>query len=132
MTALASLQLCSIWRGCCCCPCSYCRQVHFRDVAVHRQAVAQRPNPIPQVQAQLQAVIEIHCHDCRIDYKGYSPGEIKKYATGKGNASKDVMLAAARERWRDIDVIDDNHADALWLLDLAEKEFGHPTLGASE
>jgi len=49
--------------------------------------------------------------------------EIKKHATGKGNANKPMMVAAAEARWW-IDVIDDNHADALWLLDLVQTELG--------
>jgi len=48
--------------------------------------------------------------------------EIKMHATGKGNASKDMMIEAAKERgWNPED---DNEADALWLLDLMKKELG--------
>jgi len=43
--------------------------------------------------------------------------DVKIQATGKGRAEKHEMIAAANARgW---DVIDDNIADALWLLDLA-------------
>jgi Holliday junction resolvasome RuvABC endonuclease subunit len=74
------------------------------------------------VQALLQGVIVLWCEKREIDYRGFSPSEIKKHATGKGNANKDLMLAAARQRgWHPVD---DNHADALWLLDLARKEYG--------
>ena len=45
---------------------------------------------------------------------------IKKYATGKGNAKKPHMLDAAKARWTGI--VDDNHADALWLLALVTSE----------
>jgi len=48
---------------------------------------------------------------------------IKKFATGKGNSGKPVMLAAARSNWPDIAIIDDNHADALFLLALAERDY---------
>lgn len=74
------------------------------------------------VQSELQAVIKLWCQDNAVEFRGYSPSEIKKHATGKGNASKDSVVAAAKERWGNI--VDDNHADALWLLDLAEKEYG--------
>ncbi len=48
-----------------------------------------------------------------------SIADIKIHATGKGNAKKDDMMAAARERgWT---FKDDNEADALWILDLARK-----------
>ena len=71
------------------------------------------------VQAELQAIIKAVCHDNCIDYRGYSPTEIKKHATGKGNANKAAMIATAKAKWPDRGDIDDNEADALWLLDLA-------------
>lgn len=73
-------------------------------------------------QAQLQGVIVLWAIEEGLQYKGYSSTEIKKHATGKGNAKKDKMLASARERWGRVD--DDNAADALWLLDAAWKELG--------
>ncbi len=36
--------------------------------------------------------------------------------------NKETMTAAAKQRWPDVEIIDDNHADALWLLDLIQKE----------
>jgi len=44
---------------------------------------------------------------------------LKKHATGSGRASKDQMLAAAMRRCPTIRFADDNHVDAVWLLDLA-------------
>lgn len=40
---------------------------------------------------------------------------LKKAATGSGRADKPLMIQAAKARWG-IDIIDDNHADALCLL----------------
>jgi Holliday junction resolvasome RuvABC endonuclease subunit len=74
------------------------------------------------VQAELQSVIKVWCYDKSVQYRGFSPSEIKKHATGKGNSKKDLMLSTARAKWPMVNVIDDNHADALWLLDLAQKE----------
>jgi Holliday junction resolvasome RuvABC endonuclease subunit len=45
--------------------------------------------------------------------------QLKKWATGKGNASKKAVFEAARVRWPDIRIQDDNQADALWILDAA-------------
>lgn len=73
------------------------------------------------VQSTLQAVITLWCEDSSIEYRGYSPTEIKKHATGKGNANKAAIIDAAEQRWGDI--ADDNQADALWLLDLAIKDY---------
>lgn len=52
--------------------------------------------------------------------------ELKMFATGKGNASKEEMVIAARERGgpQNGPIIDDNHADALWLLWYAQEMLG--------
>lgn len=42
------------------------------------------------------------------------PSVLKKFATGKGNASKDAMILAAARRFPTF-VGDNNQADALWL-----------------
>mgnify|MGYP000013365504 CR=1 FL=1 len=54
------------------------------------------------------------CEHHQIPYEGVPVGTIKKHATGKGNASKDDMVAAARRLGHA--PADDNEADALALL----------------
>lgn len=54
------------------------------------------------------------CEHHQIPYQGVPVGTIKKHATGKGNASKDDMVAAALRRGHA--PVDDNEADALALL----------------
>ena len=54
------------------------------------------------------------CERHAIPYQGVPVGTIKKHATGKGNASKDEMVASARARGHA--PTDDNEADALALL----------------
>lgn len=76
-----------------------------------------------RVAGQIQGLVEVWCTDNGIEYRGYSASQIKKHATGKGNANKDAMIAAAALRWPEVKILDDNHADALWLLDLAQREF---------
>jgi len=73
-------------------------------------------------QAKLQGSIEIWCEQNGIQYRGYSPSEIKKHATGKGNANKEAMMKAAKTKWLAFDG-DDNEADAKWLLNLAMSEY---------
>jgi Holliday junction resolvasome RuvABC endonuclease subunit len=43
-------------------------------------------------------------------------GSLKKWATDKGNASKAEMIEKAKKLYPSIEIIDDNHADALLLL----------------
>ena len=50
-------------------------------------------------------------------YAGVPVATIKKHATGKGNAGKDLVIAAMRARG--FDPGDDNEADALAILQWA-------------
>jgi Holliday junction resolvasome RuvABC endonuclease subunit len=72
-------------------------------------------------QSKLQGVIEEYCEINKIEYKGYSSSEIKKFATGKGNANKEMMIKAAHDKLGYMGN-DDNEADALWILELAKVE----------
>ena len=54
------------------------------------------------------------CEHHKIPYQGVPVGTIKKHATGKGNASKDEMIGAMRQRG--FQPGDDNEADALAIL----------------
>ena len=51
-------------------------------------------------------------------------GALKKWATGKGNTGKPGMMKRAAELYPDIEIIDDNHADALLLLSYGLEEVG--------
>lgn len=62
------------------------------------------------------------CEHHPIPYQGVPVGTIKKFATGRGNAGKAEMIAAAQARGHD--PVDDNHADALALLDWAMTQVG--------
>ena len=70
------------------------------------------------IQAMIQGVLVAWCERNGIEYRGYSPSEIKKHATGKGNAGKGLMLEAAVQRWPH--VRDDNEADAIWIREFAK------------
>lgn len=71
--------------------------------------------------AKMVAMIETYCEENGIAYKAYSASEIKKFATGKGNANKEKMVEACIKNYG-IEPIDDNHADAihLWYLAISE------------
>ncbi len=65
------------------------------------------------------AVVTEWCELHKVPYSATPVATIKKHATGKGNAKKDAMIAAAQARgWTPGD---DNEADALWILDEAMK-----------
>jgi Holliday junction resolvasome RuvABC endonuclease subunit len=54
------------------------------------------------------------CEERAIPYEGVPVGTIKRFATGKGNAGKEAVIAAMRARG--FAPADDNEADALALL----------------
>lgn len=58
----------------------------------------------------------------RIEHVGVHTGTLKKWATGKGNASKEEMCHAATDRYGRV-VEDDNEADALLMLAWAQEQF---------
>lgn len=71
------------------------------------------------VQSELHGVLKTFCEENKIDYRAYSAKEIKSHATGKGNAGKPQMIAAAKERLG-YTGDDDNEADAMWIYDLTK------------
>ena len=70
----------------------------------------------------LMATLTAFCEDNKVPYEGVPVGTIKKYATGKGNAGKDEMIAAAIAAGYVPE--DDNAADALHLLRYVESVNG--------
>lgn len=65
----------------------------------------------------LLAILQTECESRGISYKGVHVGTIKKAATGKGNATKEQMIQAAKNAG--YAPKDDNEADALHLLRLS-------------
>lgn len=64
----------------------------------------------------LVAMITAFCEDHNIAYDSIAVGTIKKFATGNGNASKDMMVEAAMKKYPTQNIRDDNQADALFIL----------------
>ena len=71
------------------------------------------------VEAELLGILKLFCEENNLDYRAYSASEIKKFATGKGNAPKSLMVKVAQEKWG-MTGDDDNQADALAIYHLAK------------
>lgn len=84
--------------------------VGYEEVRRHRGVSA------AHVYGGIVAVIVSECEEAGVPYAGQPVGTVKKLATGKGNANKAAMIAAAEERW-DVQMADDNEADALWVAE---------------
>lgn len=67
-----------------------------------------------------KSVLTAFCITNNIPYEGVSVGTIKKFITGKGNASKKLVIKAVREMGHDPS--DDNEADALAIAYYAKDQ----------
>ena len=66
--------------------------------------------------SELRGVLFELCETLDIPVVTFNVKDIKKFATGNGNADKEMMIAACQTRWR-IDVgDDDNAADAVHIF----------------
>jgi Holliday junction resolvasome RuvABC endonuclease subunit len=79
-----------------------------------------------KLQCKLQAIIEEIVEDTPgLECVSYNIKEIKAHALpGKGPKNKEAMVNAAKKKFTEVCIIDDNHADALWLLSLAQGRIG--------
>lgn len=73
--------------------------------------------------AKLVGIIEVFCIENNIEHASFPAPEVKKFATGKGNAGKPEMIRAAREKYG-YPGKDDNEADAIHIYHLAKSLYG--------
>jgi Holliday junction resolvasome RuvABC endonuclease subunit len=59
-----------------------------------------------------------------LDHTAVHTATLKKFATGHGKASKEDMIAKAKTFYPEVEILDDNHADALLLLKCGMSELG--------
>lgn len=91
------------------------------DIIIYERPAGRHASSVIH-QAKLIAVLEKFCEENSIEYKAYSAKEIKSFATGNGNASKESMIKAAVSKYG-YDGNDDNEADAIHMRELFRKEF---------
>ncbi|MDV3537918.1 hypothetical protein CMU94_02125 [Elizabethkingia anophelis] len=91
------------------------------EVVAYERSAGRNTHSI-KTQSEMIGVLTVMLEDRNIQYASYSPSEVKKFFTGKGNASKDDMVKTAKKKFPEIDIIDDNHADSLAILELAKSD----------
>ena len=74
---------------------------------------------------ELGGVVRLALWERAVPVVEVPPSSLKKYATGRGNAPKDQVLAAAIRRLG-FKGHDHNEADALWLRTMARDHYGLP------
>ena len=70
-------------------------------------------------------VVRLMCLRASVPYVLLPPASLKKYATGRGNATKGDMRMALFQR-TGLDVRDDNQCDAIWLRFAGLQKLGAP------
>jgi len=61
-----------------------------------------------------------------------APSQRMKYVTGKGRADKDTVLAHTIRRYPDLDITNNNTADAVIFMAMAARLAGHPIEDGTE
>jgi crossover junction endodeoxyribonuclease RuvC len=72
---------------------------------------------------ELGGVVRAHLHTMGIPVVEIPPSNLKKFATGKGNAKKDLVLVEAVKRLG-YEGSSNDEADALWMLNMARVHYG--------
>jgi Holliday junction resolvasome RuvABC endonuclease subunit len=93
------------------------------DIMIYERPAGRHASSVIH-QAKLIAIMEEFCEEHDIDYRSYSATEIKKFATGKGNAGKPAMIQAAKDKYG-YTGNDDNEADAIHLRELFRDEMNY-------
>ena len=68
-----------------------------------------------------EGILQCIIADRNLECLNVTPSELKRDATGKGNANKEAMIAAAQILYPKSKIDNDNQADALLILNFAEK-----------
>lgn len=90
------------------------------EVAYEKIVRTHKGTAAAHVYGGIVAVLTAWCEEMKIPYQAIQHARIKKFATDNGNASKDMMVEAARREFPHVSIEDHNQADALWLLRFME------------
>mgnify|MGYP000848415379 FL=1 len=85
-----------------------------RPAGMHKSSI--------MVASEMVGVLKDLCIEMNVELSCYSASEIKKFATGKGNASKQLMIDDAIKKG--FNPKDDNEADAIHLYNLVVSDIG--------
>jgi len=94
------------------------------DLVVIEGYAYARANQAHQI-GELGGVVRLELTEQRMPWIEIPPSTLKKLATGKGNAVKELVLVEAVKRLG-YDGCDNNTSDALWLLQAALQGYGLP------
>ena len=98
---------------------------HPIDFIVYEEVRSHKGSDAAHIYGGLMSHLQVWAEERSIPYEGVPVGTIKRFATGKGNAGKPEMIAAAKA-WGHKPA-DDNEADAIALCRLKLDELGAET-----
>lgn len=98
------------------------RLVVIEGYSMGRQSGSQG---VAQQLGELGGVVRLALFEAGVPFVDVSPASLKKYATGKGNASKDLVYGEAIRRLGYTGQSNDE-ADAMWLRAMAHDAYGEP------
>ena len=88
------------------------------DVVVYERAGHFKSVAAAEICHGFRSILMANCAYSNIKVVPYRPTEVKKFATGTGNADKKKMMAEASKRWPDVPFMTHDEADAYFLLHL--------------
>lgn len=91
-------------------------------IAVEDQVVNRKFPAAGLVVARYRGVVELLAYDAGVPIKIWHPATVKKHLTGKGNASKEMMIEAAKCKFNISGKLTDDEADAIAIADLTAKQ----------
>ena len=65
--------------------------------------------------SELRGVLFYVCAKLGVPIIFFNVADVKKWSTGSGTASKEMMISYCKKRWH-IDPVDDNHSDAIHIF----------------
>lgn len=95
----------------------------FRPDLVVYELAHHRGGAATELAVGMTTRVQEFAADRRVEHASVHTATLKKHATGRGNAEKPAMIAAARARFG-VEPMDDNDADALLLLGYAIDVYG--------
>lgn len=85
----------------------------IKSVAIEGYSFGSRGRAVFNI-GEMGGVLRVALYEAQIEILDVPPSTLKKFVTGKGNADKEQMRIAIKEKYK-IDFDDDNEADAFGL-----------------
>jgi len=95
------------------------------DIVVYEEVRGHKGTDAAHAYGRIVGQIEATCEVAGVPCTGIGVGTVKKYATGKGNANKEAMWSAAKERWPGEIIsgkVGYDEVDARWIAEAYAQE----------